>query len=84
MPSNSGRNLQTLPAIFDELAVGFRKTGRRNHAIIYNLASRLIAGNIQRAQYLGGKLARLFNYLVDHVLIEIAEALELKNTIQPG
>ena len=55
-----GRELQPLPAAFDELRIGRRKAGRRGDGTILELAVFGIADAIERREHILGQLGRLF------------------------
>ena len=55
-----GRELQTLPAAFDEFGIGLLDTLGRCHLAVRERASFQITGPVERCQHITGKLARLF------------------------
>jgi hypothetical protein len=66
-PPYSTGNERPLPATFDELSVGLPESGRGTDFAGIEVATFLIAGQIQGCKYLFAQLAAAFEYRLHHV-----------------
>ena len=79
-----GRELQRIPAAFDELLVRFDEALGRSDAAVVPLRALFVARLVQRREHLGAELAALLQYLVDQLCARVLAAGKLRHLIQSG
>ena len=67
LPAEFGRELQRVPAAFDELLVGLLEALRRRDLAVLPGRAFLVAGPVERRQHFGGELRALVQDLLDQV-----------------
>ena len=78
------RELQRIPAAFDELLVRCDETLGRGDTALVPLRALFVARLVQRREHLAAKPAALLQYLVDQLRARVLAAGELRHLIQSG